>query len=126
MIVVDTSALMAILLGEEQADRCSVALEHADEIVISPATLAEALIVSAGRGVREELEELINGLGFRVEPEAKGSATAVANAYAKWGKGNHPAKLNFGDCFAYALAQQKCSPLLYVGNDFSQTDIEAA
>ena len=126
MIVVDTSALMAILLGEEQADRCALALENADEILISPTTLAESLIVSASRGLREELEELVKGLGFRVEPESKGSAIAAANAYTLWGKGNHPAKLNFGDCFAYALAQQKCVPLLYVGSDFSKTDIQAA
>nr|MBV6630116.1 type II toxin-antitoxin system VapC family toxin [Oceanococcus sp. HetDA_MAG_MS8] len=126
MIVVDTSALMAILLNEEEADRCAAALEQAEELLISAGTLAEALIVSASRGLRPELEELVAGLPVHIQPETQRSSLAVADAYAQWGKGVHPAKLNFGDCFAYALARSRRAPLLFVGNDFSQTDIEAA
>lgn len=126
MIVVDTSALMAILLDEPQAQACMAALIDADRILISAGTVAETLIVAGRRNVGEEAEKLINGLGFEIIPVSLASAQGVAQAYRHWGKGVHPAGLNFGDCFAYDLARTNVCSLLFVSNDFSRTDIEAA
>ncbi len=126
MIVVDTSALMAILLGEADSDACMDVLESAEALAISAGTTAEALIVADRRGVGEEMRRLLDGLGFEIAPVTSASARLVADAYARWGKGSHPAGLNFGDCFAYALASERAAPLLYVGVDFAQTDIASA
>lgn len=126
MIAVDTSALMAIVLDEPQADACIAALETQDEILISAGTVAEALIVSARRGVGEEMASLIDGLGFTVATVTPASARRIAQAYERWGKGVHPAGLNFGDCFAYEAARDHACPLLYVGDDFARTDIASA
>lgn len=126
MIVVDTSALMAILLGEVDSDACMDVLEGAEPLVISAGTVAEALIVADRRGVGEEMRRLLDGLGFEISPVTPAAARLVADAHAKWGKGTHPAGLNFGDCFAYALASERAAPLLYVGDDFAQTDISSA
>jgi ribonuclease VapC len=124
MIAVDTSALMAILLNEPEADACITALATEAELLISAGTVAEALIVSARRGVGEAMTRLIDELGFEVVPVTAASARRMAMAYAVWGKGINPAALNFGDCFAYALAKEQGCRLLYVGADFSRTDID--
>lgn len=126
MIVVDTSALMAILLGEPQAERCAEVLERETQVLVSAGTLAEALIVARRRNVDDELSALINGLGLEVAPVTAAVAERVAQAYARWGRGVHPAGLNFGDCFAYALAQEVGAPLLFVGDDFARTDVASA
>ncbi len=126
MIAVDTSALMAIVLDEPQAEACMAALEPEDEILISAGTVAEALIVSARRSVREEMASLIDGLGFDIVNLTPAAARRVADAYDRWGKGVHPAALNFGDCFAYEVAKENNCPLLFVGGDFARTDIAAA
>ena|SRR5579862_9436502 len=99
MIAVDTSALMAILLKEPDADACKRVLAVEDEILISAGTVAEALIVSARR---------------------------IGQTYEQWGRGLHPAALNFGGCFAYDVAKEHACRLLYVGGDFAQTDIAGA
>jgi ribonuclease VapC len=117
MIAVDTSALMAILLNESEANACAAALEAEDRLLISAA---------GWRNVGEEAAQLIDGLGFEIVSVTPASARRVAGAYEKWGKGLHPASLNFGDCFAYEMAKEHDCALLYVGEDFSQTDIEAA
>jgi ribonuclease VapC len=124
MIAVDTSALMAIVLNESQADACIAALEAEDDLLISAGTVAEALIVSTRRSVGQEVSNLIDGLGFEVVPITAASARRIAAAYERWGKGVSPAALNLGDCFAYEVAQEHACRLLYVGNDFSKTDIE--
>lgn len=126
MIAVDTSAIMAILLGEPEGDACIDALEREDDIVISAASLAETLIVAGRRNIGEEAAQLLDGLGLEVSPVTEASALQVAEAYRLWGKGVHPAGLNFGDCFAYAVAKERACPLLYVGDDFSQTDLASA
>lgn len=126
MIAVDTSALMAVVLGEATADRCIDVLELADELIMSAGTLAEALIVARARGVGEELNKLVVDLGIAVIPLTSASAQRAAEAYARWGKGNHAAALNFGDCFAYEVAHQHGCPLLSVGQDFSRTDVAVA
>jgi ribonuclease VapC len=123
VIAVDTSALMAIVLDEPQAEACIAALEAEDQILISAGTMAEALIVSARRGVGIEMAGIIDGLGFEVVSVTPAAARRVAEAYARWGKGVNPAALNFGDCFAYEAAKEHACRLLYVGDDFSRTDI---
>ncbi|MCZ7466028.1 type II toxin-antitoxin system VapC family toxin [Rhizobium rhizogenes] len=123
MIVIDTSALMAILFDESTADACAAALETDEPLLISAGTLAEALIVAQRRGRSRELEMLIEGLGVEIRNVTPKSTRGISEAYRIWGKGIHPAGLNFGDCFAYELAKTEGCPLLYVGNDFSQTDI---
>jgi len=123
MIAVDTSAIIAILLNEPQSDACIDALEREDEIVMSAATLAETLIVAGRRNIGTEAARLLEGLGVEVVPVTPAAARRVAEAYEVWGKGIHPAGLNFGDCFAYGVARDNGCPLLFVGEDFSRTDI---
>jgi ribonuclease VapC len=125
MIAVDTSALMAIVLNEPDADACIAALETENDLLISAGTVAEALIVSARRDLGEEMALLIEKLGFEIVSLTPAAARRVADAYERWGKGVHPAALNFGDCFAYEIAKEHACPLLYVGDDFSKTDIES-
>ena len=117
---------MALLLAEPQADQIAAILKAEDRVLISAGTLAEALIVAERRGVEEELTLLIDGIGIQVDSFAAEGANAVAEAYSAWGKGQHPASLNFGDCFAYVTAMSSGAPLLFVGNDFSKTDVVAA
>jgi ribonuclease VapC len=126
MIAVDTSALMAIILAEPKADACKDALEAESEVLISAATVAEAFIVAGRHNVGEQMTGLIEDLGFTIVPLSAASARRVAQAYARWGKGVHPASLNFGDCFAYTVAIEHDCPLLYVGNDFARTDVVSA
>ena len=126
MIAVDTSALMTIVLNEREADACAAALEAEERLLISAGTVAEALIVAGRRNVGEEVARLIDGLGFEIVSVTPASARRIAEAYEKWRKGVHPAALNFGDCFAYEVAKEHGCALLYVGEDFSLTDIESA
>ena len=126
MIAVDTSALMAIALGEAAADACINLLETEPKIIISAGTVAEALIVAARRNVGEEVARIIDGLGFEILPVTPASARRIAVAYARWGRGAHPAALNFGDCFSYEMAKENSCPLLFVGDDFAKTDLETA
>ena len=124
MIAIDKSALMAIVLNAPEADACVAALEADGDLLISAGTVAEALIVAARRNVGEEMERLIDGLGFEVVSVTPASARRIAHAYDRWGRGVHPAALNFGDCFAYEVAKERGCRLLYVGATFAQTDIE--
>jgi ribonuclease VapC len=124
MIAVDTSALMAIVLGEAQSDACIAALEVETGLLISAGTVAEALIVAARRNVLAETASLIDGLGFEVVTITLASARRIAEAYRRWGKGIHPAGLNLGDCFSYEVAKAHSCRLLFVGDDFSNTDVE--
>jgi ribonuclease VapC len=126
VIVVDTSALMAILLGEAEADRCADVLEAEDKILISAGTMAEALIVALRRNRADEMKKLIAGLGIETIGVTAATVQNVVQAYETWGKGVHSASLNFGDCFAYALAKERDCRLLYVGEDFARTDLERA
>jgi len=123
MIAVDTSALMAIILGEPTADACIRVLEAETEVLISAATVAEALIVASRRNVDSEMARLIDGLGLEIVTVTATSARRIATAYERWGRGLHPAGLNFGDCFAYEVAMEHSCRLLFVGDDFSKTDV---
>jgi ribonuclease VapC len=126
VIAVDTSALMAIVLNTPEADDCEVALAADDNVVISAGTLAEAFIVASQRNLGTEMASLIDRLGCTVVSVTLATSKRVAQAYIQWGKGNHPAGLNFGDCFAYQVAKENACPLLFVGKDFSRTDIKSA
>lgn len=126
MIAVDTSALMPIILGEAEADACIAVLEAEPEVLISAGTVAEAMIVAARRNVAAEMTSLIDSLGFEIVTVTPASARRIALAYEQWGKGVHPAGLNFGDCFAYEVAREHSCPLLFVGDDFSKTDLQQA
>ena len=123
MIVVDTSAFIAIVLREPSASMCMKVLETETDIVVSAGTVAEALIVAGRRRVTDEMLRLLEGLAVEIASVTPASARRIAQAYGQWGKGVHRAGLNFGDCFAYALAKERSCPLLFVGDDFSKTDI---
>jgi ribonuclease VapC len=126
MIAVDTSALMAILLDEFEAERCMAVLAESAATVISAGTVAECLIVAARRAIGAEMAELIDGVGIEIIAVTPAAARRIADAYGRWGKGIHGAGLNFGDCFAYEVAMERGCPLLYVGDDFARTDLASA
>ena len=126
MIVLDSSALMAIVQGEPEAFACRDAMgAHADLLIAAP-TLTETLIVAAGHRLHGEMGRLLDDLAPVIVPLSEARAYAAVRAYLSWGKGFHAAKLNFGDCFAYAVAKEHDCPLLYIGNDFAITDVESA
>lgn len=116
---------MAIALAEPQGRACLNALDAERDVVISATTLAETLIVAAGRNVGERTAKLLHGFGFTVVPVDAATAERVAGVYTRWGRGNHPASLNFCDCFAYDVAHQAGVRLLFIGNDFALTDVES-
>jgi len=126
VIVVDTSALLAIVLSEPSAGACLDVLEAEDDVALSAGTLAEALIVANMRGVSDLLTVLVERLHLEVLPVTEERARRISDAYATWGKGVHRAGLNFGDCFAYSAATELECPLLFIGNDFPKTDIVPA
>jgi ribonuclease VapC len=126
VIVVDTSALVAVVLQEPMAEVCEQALATATEVVLSAGTLAEALIVAERRGVRIEMAALIDQFGMEIEPVSAATADRVADAHGRWGRGAGTAGLNFGDCFAYEAARSRRCALLYLGDDFAKTDVEGA
>lgn len=126
MIVLDTSAALAVLLNEPSATVLLGQLASAERVLISAGTLAEMHIVAGRRGLSEELQEFLALIEAEIVPVTADMARAMKDAYRQWGKGFHPAGLNFGDCFAYALAKGHDLPLLFVGSDFSRTDIRVA
>ena len=128
MIVVDTSALIAILDKESDAALYAEAIADADAPLISTATLLEVNIVMLNRhGARAArmVDRLIQEAGFQVESFTVQHAELAREAYARYGKGRQTAGLNYGDCFSYALAKATGLPLLFKGQDFSKTDVVA-
>lgn len=124
----DASALVAIADHEADATVMLTAIEHASMAVISPLNVAEAGIVLIGRGRFQEIGELsawLDALDVVVWSDAIPFQDVLA-AYLTFGKGRHRARLNLGDCFAYALAKQLDVPLLYKGDDFAMTDVRPA
>jgi ribonuclease VapC len=125
-MVVDTSALVAIFLLEPEAEQFAHAILEAPRAAISAANLLEAgIILDCRIGHQDscELDEFIANVGLEVEPVTADQVRVARRAYRMYGRGNHPAGLNFGDCFAYALAKTAGLPLPFKGNDFTQTDI---
>jgi ribonuclease VapC len=128
-VVIDTSALVALLGMEPEAARIAVALESDPNRLLSAATLIEAGIVIESRygtaGARE-LDLLVAKAGFVIESVTAEQADVAREAWRRFGKGRHSASLNYGDCFSYALAKVKGEPLLFKGEDFPHTDITVA
>jgi ribonuclease VapC len=127
--VVDTSAIMAILLSEPDAAVYAGALEQAP-LAISAGNLVEAAVVllhKKGPDALADLFELIELAGIVIAPVSEFDARAAIDAYRRYGRSSgHQARLNFGDCFAYALARSLDRALLYKGDDFAHTDIASA
>ncbi|WP_337189030.1 type II toxin-antitoxin system VapC family toxin [Phenylobacterium sp.] len=126
MIAIDTSALIAIVSRELAAEACFNRLMEEQKLLISAGTLAETLIVAGRRNLLDEINRLARDLQWDVVPVTLATINGIADAYATWGKGAHPAKLNLGDCFAYEVARRYDCPLLFVGDDFSKTDVRSA
>ncbi len=128
-MIVDASALLAILLDEPDADRFSHAIaDELEDLLISPVNFVEAAIRADKRGeeTANALDEIMRVSGIEVAAVSIHQTRLAREAYQKFGKGNHPARLNLGDCFAYALAKARGEPLLFKGDDFRLTDVEAA
>jgi len=129
-LIVDTSAIVAILRGEPDADRYVEALARATGPLVSAATYVEtAIVVDANHDpvLSGRLDDLFAATRLEVEPVTRHHAELARQAYRYFGRGSgHPAGLNFGDCFAYSLARATGRPLLYKGNDFAHTDVASA
>ncbi len=129
-MIVDTSALAAILLEEPDAIAFARAIETADQSRISAGTYLEAGTVLDGKrnpALSRRLDEFLAEAAMMIEPVTERQARVAREAYRDFGKGSgHPAQLNFGDCFAYALAKDKAEPLLFKGNGFAHTDVRRA
>jgi ribonuclease VapC len=122
-IVVDTSAIICLLLEEGHKRQIADAIYGAEIILISAGTLSELFIVAQSKGVLNQARKFVEELQLQVIPVTKSTADQIEKTYNRWGKGFNSASLNFGDCFAYALAKSRGFPLLYIGNDFKKTDI---
>ncbi len=128
-MVLDTSALLAVLLGEPERDPFIVVLADAEDPLISAATLVESSIVmraKTGDGGVADLDDLLAAAAVRCVAVDSVQAHLARDAFARFGKGRAVAGLNFGDCFSYALAKATARPLLFKGSDFSDTDITPA
>jgi ribonuclease VapC len=125
-MVLDTSALLALLLNEPEAAAFGLAVDADPVRLLSAANLVETSIVieaRVGGGGGRELDLLIHKAAIEVVAVDAGQAELARHAYRQFGKGRHPAGLNYGDCFAYALSQAAGEPLLFKGEDFAKTDI---
>jgi ribonuclease VapC len=125
-MVIDTSAVVAILFDEPDRSAITAAIELADARRMSAATFVEVSIVVEARygpAGRQELDLLLEHADVEVVPVDAGQARAARQAWSRFGKGRHPAALNLGDCFSYALAATEAQPLLCKGDDFRRTDI---
>lgn len=129
-MIVETSALVAIIRNEPDAAVYASALEQAGRSTISAASYFEAAIVVDGSRdplLSRRFDEVMSQGGIVIEPVTEHQARIAREAYRDFGKSSgHPAQLNFGDCFAYALAKDKAEPLLFKGADFAQTDVRRA
>jgi len=127
-VVVDTSALIALLGMEADAARVAAALESEATRLISAAAVVETgLVIESRYGAQggRELDLLIAKAELSIQPVTAEQAEVAREAWRRYGKGRHPAGLNFGDCFSYALARTSGEPLLFKGDDFIHTDITA-
>lgn len=126
-MVLDSSALVALLLGESQAPALAAAIAADPKRLISAFTAFEAaVVVEARKGPSggREFDLLVHRTHIEIVPMTADHFKVAREAYAKFGKGRHPAGLNLGDCCSYALAKYSGEPLLFVGDDFSKTDLK--
>jgi ribonuclease VapC len=125
-MVIDTSVVVAVLLDEPDAARLAQAIEAASPRLFSAASLLEASIVvesRKGEAAGRELDLLLYRAGIEVIAVDHDQAEIARAAWRRFGKGRHPAALNYGDCFAYALAKSRSLPLLFCGDEFALTDL---
>ncbi|MBI3182392.1 MAG: type II toxin-antitoxin system VapC family toxin [Myxococcales bacterium] len=125
-MIIDTSAVVAILRQEPEGARFSELLLRSEDNRVSAGTLLELQIVAIGYRISAELGEFLDLIGAEVVPFDEIQAELAREGFEKFGKGRHPAGLNFGDCFSYALAKALDEPLLFKGDDFSKTDVALA
>ncbi len=128
-MVIDSSVLVAILIGEADRDRYQRAIDASPLRLVSAVTKLEtgmAMIGRRGLAAADEVEPLLARLSARIVPFDEQQADIACDAFARYGKGRHKAGLNFGDCAAYALAIAEAEPLLFKGTDFGATDVEVA
>jgi ribonuclease VapC len=128
-VIVDTSAVIAILFNETDAALFAQAITSADSCRMSAATFVETSIVVENQtrsGGSRQLDTFFRRAGIRIEAVTEEHAHLARQAFSDFGKGRHPAGLNFGDCFSYALAKSSGEPLLFKGKDFRKTDLIAA
>jgi ribonuclease VapC len=126
-MVVDSSALLAVLLGEPEAPAIAKALANQPPCLISAVSeLETAIVIETRKGQEglEQLKRLLVDTAVETVPMSVEQVRLARDAYTRFGKGRHPAALNLGDCCSYALAREHGEPLLFKGGDFSQTDIE--
>ncbi|SIS03683.1 type II toxin-antitoxin system VapC family toxin [Williamsia sterculiae] len=129
-MIVDTSAVVAVIKAEPGWEALDNTLAHSDAPRMSAGTYQELTIVvdqARDPALSRQLDQLLDSWGVVIEPVTADLARVARNAYRDFGRGSgHSARLNFGDCFAYALASQSGEPLLFVGADFSETDLTPA
>jgi ribonuclease VapC len=129
-VILDSSALLAILRDEPDAAKYAAAIDRAPVLRISAANFIESAVVIDGRRnpvSSRRFDDFMHEARVSIEPVTEAQARVARDAYRDYGRGSgHPANLNFGDCFAYALARVTGEPLLFKGNDFGHTDIVAA
>ncbi len=128
-MIVDTSAIVAVLFGEPERDEYERAITDARHCRMSVANFLEAAMVVEARGdagSAHDLDRFVEEAPIELVPVTVDHARRARDAWRRFGRGNHPAGLNFGDCFAYALAEATREPLLYKGEDFARTDVETA
>lgn len=128
-MVIDTSALLAILQDEPERRTFNEAIEAAPTCTVSVATWVETSIVIESRHGAEGLQDLdhfVERAGIEIVPLERDQGRTARRAFSRFGKGRHPAGLNYGDCFSYALATDRAEPLLFKGDDFSKTDVVPA
>jgi ribonuclease VapC len=126
-MIIDSSAIVAILRGEIEADAMAKAIDNASNCRISAVSYVEAAVVVDSRRdpiVSRGLDDLLQQTQTTIEAVTPRQAILAREAYRDFGKGRHRAGLNLGNCFAYALAKDKGEPLLFKGNDFRRTDVE--
>jgi ribonuclease VapC len=127
-MVIDSSAIIAVLLNEANAAQIAEAIDSGSQRLLSAASLLEASIViesRKGETAGRELDLLIYRAAIEVVAVDQDQAEIARIAWRRYGRGRHPAGLNYGDCFSYALARSRGLPLLFQGEDFSRTDIDA-
>jgi ribonuclease VapC len=125
-MVIDTSAILALLFNEPEADDIEVALDEDPVRLLSTASYLEASIVveaRLGAAGGREFDLFVLKAGLELVPVTADHAEAARDAWRRFGRGRHEANLNYGDCFAYALASVSGEPLLFKGDDFSRTDV---
>lgn len=128
MTVVDSSVLVAVVLGEDDAGSYTASLRSTPVSVSTVSVVESCMVVEARQGPEagRDLAELMRELAVAVVPVDQRQADLAIRAWRRFGKGRHPASLNLGDCFSYALAEALGEPLLFKGDDFTQTDIRSA